>query len=66
MKEKTAHERLAVIEEVVLRLELRLFGNGHPGELEKLQMRVRRLESWFWRCAGAVSIAVFLLQTFRH
>ena len=63
MNEKSIQERLAVIEEIVLRMEQRLFGNGQPGDLENLQSRVRRLESWFWRAAGAVALAVMLLET---
>ena len=62
MNDKSIQERLAVIEEIVIRLEERLFGNGQPGELERLQTRVRRLESWFWRAAGAVSLAVLLIE----
>ena len=63
MNEKSIQERLAVIEEIVLRLEERLFGNGQPGEMERLQSRVRRLESWFWRAAGAIGLAVLLIET---
>ena len=63
MNEKSIQERLAVIEEIVLRLEERLFGNGQPGEMERLQSRVRRLESWFWRAAGAIGLAVVLIET---
>lgn len=60
--EHTIHERLAVIEEVVLRLEQRLLGNGQPGELALLQQRVRRIESWFWRLVGAASLLFALLE----
>ena len=63
MNDKNIQERLAVIEEIVVRLEERLFGNGQPGELERLQSRLRRLESWFWRAAGAVGLAVVLIET---
>lgn len=66
MNEKSIQERLAVIEEVVLRLEERLFGNGQPGEIERLQGRVRRLESWLWRAAGAVGLAILLIETFHR
>lgn len=55
-------ERLAVIEAVVLRLEERLFGNGQPGEIALLKARVRRLESWFWRAAGALGVLMGLLE----
>ncbi len=62
MNDKSIQERLAVIEEILVRLEDRLFGNGQPGELARLQSRVRRLETWFWRAAGAVGLAVMLLE----
>ena len=64
-QKKTMGERVAVIEEVVLRMEERLFGNGQPGELEKIQGRVRRLEQWFWRAAGAISVVLALFETLR-
>jgi hypothetical protein len=62
---RSIEERLAVIEEVVLRLEERLLGNGQPGELEILKTRVSRLEAWFWRGAGAAGVLVTLLEVFR-
>jgi hypothetical protein len=52
-----------VIEEIVLRMEQRLLGNGQPGEIDKLKHRVSRLESWFWRAAGAVALAILVLET---
>ncbi len=58
------YERLAVIESVVLRLEARLFGNGQPGELQMLKDRVTRLEAWIWRAAGAICVAISLIQIF--
>ena len=61
--DRTDHERLAVIEEVVLRLEERLFGDGQPGELALLKTRVRKLEAWFWRAAGAIGLALALFET---
>jgi hypothetical protein len=59
-------QRLAVIETVVLRLEERLFGNGQPGEIAQLKRRVRNLESWFWRAAGACGVLLALLQLLDH
>ncbi len=63
--ERTVQERLAVIEEVLLRMEQRLFGNGQPGELALLKERVRRIETWFWRLVGAGSVLMALLQFLR-
>jgi hypothetical protein len=61
--EKSDRERLAAIEAIVLRMEQRLLGNGQPGEIDKLKHRVTRLESWFWRAAGGVALAIFVLET---
>jgi hypothetical protein len=46
-------ERLAVIESMVHDIHGRLFGNGQPGELEKLKARVGVLERIGWMTAGA-------------
>lgn len=62
--ERSVQERLAVIEEVLLRMEQRLFGNGQPGELALLKERLRRVETWFWRLVGAGSVLLALLQLF--
>jgi len=60
--ERTDRERLAAIEAIVLRMEQRLLGNGQPGVIDKLERRVTRLESWFWRAAGAIALGVFILE----
>ncbi len=62
MESKSIAERLAVIEEVVCRLEERLFGNGQPGELEQMRRRVRFLEQWFWRAAGAIGLTMAVVE----
>lgn len=64
--ERTDHERLAVIEEVVLRLEERLFGNGQPSDIATIKERVRILEAWFWRTAGALALVAGALELFAH
>jgi hypothetical protein len=64
--DRTIEQRLAVIEAVVIRLEERLFGNGQPGELALLKNRVRQVESWLWRTAGAAGVVLALLQVFDH
>jgi hypothetical protein len=63
--DRTDRERLAAIEAIVLRMEQRLLGNGQPGIIDKLERRVTRLESWFWRAAGAIGLAVFILEISR-
>ncbi len=62
--DESIQARLAVIEEVVLRLEQRLFGDGQPGEIALLKERLRRLETWFWRAAGAAGVLIGLLEVF--
>jgi len=64
--ERSDRERLAAIEAIVSRMEQRLLGNGQPGEIDKLKHRVTRLESWFWRAAGAVALVFFVLQILRR
>jgi hypothetical protein len=60
--EKSDRERLAAIEAIVSRMEQRLLGNGQPGEIDQLKHRVTRLESWLWRAAGGVALAIFVLE----
>lgn len=59
-------QRLAVIEAIVLRLEERLFGNGQPGEIAAIKGRLNKLESWFWRLAGAAGVLAALMEIFDH
>jgi uncharacterized protein involved in exopolysaccharide biosynthesis len=56
MAERTDRERLAVIEETVLDLKERLFGNGQPGVIEKHEIRITRLENYRWLIGGAVGL----------
>lgn len=52
---------LAVIKEVVLRLEHRLFGNGQPGVIEEHSKRIAKLENWRWWVVGiAVGLGIAL------
>lgn len=45
---------------VVMEMKYRLFGNGQPGDLEKLQGRLKSLELWRAMLTGGwlVSVAV--------
>ena len=67
MMTKEESAQLAVIAEGVERLEKRLFGNGQPGEIERLHCRISaqkeridRLEAWKWRMAGAIAVVLWL------
>ena len=62
MPPRTDSERIAVIEEIVVRLEKsterferRLFGNsdsGELGEINHLDARITKLENWRWWVVG--------------
>lgn len=56
------HERLSAIEVTLEHMDRRLFGNGQPGELERLAMRVSQLETHSWKIAGAMGLALFVLN----
>ena len=54
--------QLAVTHNTVLDMHHRLFGNGQPGEIEKLNTRISstndrvgKLENWRWYLLGAVA-----------
>lgn len=55
----TTAERLTALEttaqnthDLIKDMHSRLFGNGHSGEIEKLDHRVRVLEAFRWRLRG--------------
>ena len=60
------HEPLEVtvarIEEVVLRLDRYLLGNGQPGAIQKIEDRIRPLEETRNQWKGAIAIIGFLLM----
>lgn len=55
-------ERLSAIEVTLGHMDRRLFGNGQPGELALLSARVAHLETQSWKVAGAMGLALFLLN----
>jgi hypothetical protein len=57
--ERTTNERLAVIEDAVVDIRHRLFGNGQPGILDKHDQRLDRLESYLWRGLGIMAFLMF-------
>jgi hypothetical protein len=56
--------RLALIEEMVGRLDQRLFGNGQPGELSAIKQRLRSLEQFKWQLAGAAGVLIAAVEYF--
>lgn len=59
---RTDSERIAVIEECVTTMNLRLFGrDGDRGEIGTLEHRVGKLENWrFWVVGVAVGLGIAL------
>lgn len=55
-------ERLAVVEEAVLRIEHRLFGNGQPGELSEVERRITKLEKAYLIAIGIMLTVSTLVQ----
>jgi hypothetical protein len=49
----TTDERLGRIDERLERLEHELLGNGQPGSVHRIEMRLRSLEGWRSMLAGA-------------
>ena len=68
---------IAVIKEVVERMDRRLFGNGQPGEIQilrtdfsaadnELDVRLKRLERGFYKAVGAIILIAVVLEAFGH
>lgn len=55
-------QRQVHIETLVGDLRQRLYGNGQPGDIETMEARITKLESWFWRAVGAGGVLLFILQ----
>ncbi len=53
--------QLARVETVLLRMEERLFGNGQPGVIEKLDRRVGDLEDSEAKGKGALGLLGFIV-----
>ena len=76
MPPRTDSERIAVIEEIVVRMEKsterferRLFGNsdsGELGEINHLDARITKLENWRWWVVGIAVGLGFTAGGFGH
>ena len=53
--------KMSAVEQVLLRLEHRLFGNGSPGELSELKTRASNLEEFKNKVLGALTVIALLL-----
>ena len=58
--------RLIVVEEILGRIELRLFGNGQPGELNSIKKRLTDLEQFKWKFVGAMGAALTIAETVKY
>lgn len=58
----TDSDRLAVIESIVTRMDLHLFGDdGQGGKLNSFENRITKLENWRWWVVGiAVGLGMAL------
>lgn len=53
MADRTDSQKLAVVEETVVRMEHRLFGrDGDRGVINELDIRITKLENWRWWVVG--------------
>jgi hypothetical protein len=70
-------ERLRNLDATIVRLEKRLFGNGTPGELaklderttselEKLDARTTSVERMVWKIQGIGMLVVILIEALSH
>lgn len=64
-KNLSDEQRLVIIEEIVGELRQRLYGNGQPGDIEKICLRLSALEEFRWKFAGAFGVALFVWEIVR-
>lgn len=55
-------ERLKNLDTTVNRFEKRLFGNGTPGELSKLDARTTAIEKLVWKIQGFGMLLIIALE----
>lgn len=48
--------KIAETHAIVVSMEHRLFGNGQPGELQKLSERIHVLEQWKYLVSGGAAV----------
>lgn len=70
---ETDHDLLIEISAGLKDIRGRLFGNGQPGEIQKLHSRllaaehkVQHLDAYKWLLGGALAVVAFLLGAFGH
>lgn len=64
MTNQTDRDMLIEVSTLMREMHGRLFGNGQPGEIDKINKEVRGLTNYRNRLIGAVSTITFLLLAF--
>lgn len=64
MTNQTDRDMLIEVSTLVREMHTRLFGNGQPGEIEKIQKDVKSLDRYRNQVKGAFAIVSFFLIIF--
>ncbi len=64
MNNQTDRDLLIEVSTLVREMHTRLFGNGQPGDIDRINKEVRNLSSYRNKLIGAVTIVAFLLTVF--
>ena len=63
-RHESDRDLLIEVATIVRKMDERLFGNGQPGEIDKMNKEIRSLTSYRNRIVGAVGTVTFLLLAF--
>lgn len=63
-RHESDRDLLIEVATIVRKMDERLFGNGQPGEIDKMNKEIRSLTSYRNRLVGAVSTVTFILLAF--
>ena len=58
--------RLMAVEQILGRIEQRLFGNGQPGEISSIKSRLTDLEQFKWKFVGAMGAALTVSEVVKY
>lgn len=54
--ESTDSERIIAIETTVFGMSQRLYGNGQPGDIDKIYSKIESIERFKWQAIGALGL----------
>ena len=63
-QDRSDRDLLIEVATIVRKMDQRLFGNGQPGEIDKMNREIRSLSSYRNRLVGAIGTVTFLLLVF--